>query len=234
MFEYSKAGQGLGGVGGVGGVYPILNVTPDTDIDSLLDWAIRLPDTGIRIVQIRAKGIDAIALPVLLDDITGMLRGSGLAVILNDYVELVGITGADGVHLGMEDFPIPDARKVLGHKSIIGATCRTPEQAIQAAGQGASYVATGSIYSSKTKSGPPVIGIEGLSNVVIGLKKAGRGVPVCAIGGITKEKLPEIHLAGAKMVAVIDAIQGADDPVHAAAELVEEWGKVVAVTSESS
>jgi thiamine-phosphate pyrophosphorylase len=207
------------------GIYPILDVKPDTDIDALLDWAVQLADVGVRIVQVRAKGIDEAALPMLLDDLTNMLRGSGLAVIINDYVELVGITGADGVHLGMEDFPVHDARKTLGSKAIVGATCRTAEQAILAIHQGASYVAAGSVYSSKTKSGPPIIGVDGLSRVVSGIREAGSSVPVCAIGGITLERISEVRVSGSAMAAFIDAVQGADDPVKAAEELVTMWGK---------
>jgi thiamine-phosphate pyrophosphorylase len=206
------------------GIYPILDVKPGTDIDALLDWALQMADVGVRIVQVRAKGIDEAALPMLLDDLTNLLRGSGLAVIINDYVELVGITGADGVHLGMEDFPIREARKVLGSKSIVGATCRTAEQAMMAIDQGASYVAAGSIYSSKTKSGPPIIGVDGLSMIVKGVKEGGSSVPVCAIGGITLDRISEVKGSGASMAAVIDAVQGAEDPVRASEELMRMWG----------
>jgi thiamine-phosphate pyrophosphorylase len=207
------------------GIYPILDVKPGADIEELLNWALQLADVGVRIVQVRAKGIDEAALPMLLDDLTSMLRGSGLAVIINDYVELVGITGADGVHLGMEDYPVRDARKMLGSKAIVGATCRTAEQAMMAIGQGASYVAAGSVFSSKTKSGPPIIGIDGLSKVVSGVKDTSSNVPVCAIGGITLENINEVKASGAFLVAVIDAVQGTDDPVRAAEELVRMWGK---------
>jgi thiamine-phosphate pyrophosphorylase len=213
------------------GIYPVLNVTPETDADALLDWAVQLPDAGIRLVQVRAKQFPDETLPTVLDNITSMLRGAGLAVILNDYVELVGITGADGVHLGVNDFPVPDARKILGPGAIIGATCRNPEQALTAVGQGASYVAAGSIFESKTKGGLPVMGIGGLKEIASrlsdpGVVRTGQTLPVCAIGGITVERLRDVHAAGASMAAMVDAIQGADDPVAAAFDLTREWDRL--------
>ena len=217
------------------GIYPVLNFTPETDADALLDWAVQLPDAGIRLVQVRAKQFPDETLPTVLDDITSMLRGAGLAVILNDYVELVGITGADGVHLGTDDFPISDARKILGPAAIIGATCRNPEQALTAVGQGASYVAAGSVYESKTKGGLPVMGIGGLKEIAACFsdpgalrpgQSPGHSLPVCAIGGITVERLRDVHAAGASMAAMVDAIQGADDPVAAAFDLTREWDRL--------
>ena len=182
----------------------------------------------------RAKMIDENVLPHLLDDIVNHLRGSGLAVVLNDYVECVKITGADGVHLGYEDYPIFEARALLGQKAIIGATVRNYGEALHASGQGASYLGAGSVYESPTKGGLPVIGVEGITEIKDHLNeeampRPGWGrfdhVPICAIGGITKERLSEVYEAGASIAAMIGAIQDQDDPVKAARELVVEWGR---------
>ena len=80
------------------GVYPIIDISPETSLEPMLDWALRLHDAGIRLVQVRAKRFSEIALTGILDDVVGTLKGSGLAVVVNDYIELVGIIGADGVH----------------------------------------------------------------------------------------------------------------------------------------
>ena len=216
----------------VRGIYPILNFSPEMDADAVLEWAVKLPDAGIRIVQVRAKRFFDIALPGFLDDIVNHLRGAGLAVILNDFIELVGPTGADGLHIGLDEFPVFEARAILGHDSIIGVTCRTYSEALLAIGQGATYVASGSVFKSSTKTGIPIIGPEGLKEIVDHVseeapERPGWGmkdnVPVCAIGGITKSNLHEIHAAGASMAAVISAIQDADDPVKSAGELVKVW-----------
>jgi thiamine-phosphate diphosphorylase len=210
------------------GIYPILNVTPATDVDSLLDWACRLVDVGIHLVQVRAKGIAESALPMLLDDITGFLRGSGMTVILNDYVELVGITGADGVHLGLEDFPVSGARRILGSRAVVGATCRISDQALSAITQGASYVAAGSVFESRTKEGPPIIGTTGLKKIVDEVRRMhGMRISVCAIGGIDKTNISEVRNAGADIVAVVGAVQDQDDPLKAAEALVKAWEKSV-------
>ena len=217
------------------GIYPILNVAPDTDLESLLDWALRLPDAGVSLVQVRAKGFADEALPLLLDELIGQLRGSGLAVVLNDLVELVGVTGAEGVHVGIDDFPVFNARAILGPRAIVGATVRNHAEALLAIGQGASYVAAGSVFPSPTKPGAPVIGLEGLRSVVEHVKSEGPhrpgwgpadSAPVCAIGGIALERLADIYKTGASMAAVISAIQDADDPVEAARKMVEEWERL--------
>ncbi len=217
------------------GIYPILNITLKTDTDALLDWALKLPDAGIRMVQLRAKLVGDNVITGVLDELINSLRGAGLLVIINDYVELVGITGADGVHLGLDDFPVFEARHMLGRKAIIGATCRNFSEALMAIGFGATYVAVGSVYASPSKIGIPVLGIEGLELAVDKIKeespaRPGWGrydlTPVVAIGGIKKDRLPEIFAAGASMAAVISAIQDADDPLKAAGKLVKKWRKL--------
>lgn len=216
----------------VRGIYPILNFTPQIDAEKVLEWAIRLPEVGIRLVQVRAKLFSSDALTGFLDEVVNNLRGAGLAVILNDFIELVGPTGADGVHFGLDDFPVFEARALLGHDAIIGVTCRAYSDALLAIGQGATYVAAGCVFPSQSKPGLPLIGVDGLRDIVdrISLEAPPRpgwgrkdNVPVCAIGGITKDNLPEIHKAGSSMAAVISAIQDAADPVGAAGELVKVW-----------
>jgi len=214
------------------GIYPILNIKPETDVQALLDWAVNLPDAGIKIVQVRAKRIEKDALPRLMDELVSHLKGAGLSVVINDYVELVKLTGADGVHVGYEDFPVFEARGILGQKAIVGASSRNFSEALHASGQGASYVAAGSIYESPTKGGIPVVGVGALKEInehinSEAMPRPGWGrfdhIPVCAIGGITKENMKEIYDNGASMAAVIGAVQDAADPVKAARELVVMW-----------
>ncbi len=223
------------------GVYPVLNVEPKTDINALLDWAVKLPEVGVKIVQVRAKHYKDEAVPGVLDELTSHLKGAGLTVILNDYVELVGITGADGVHLGLDDFPVFEARAMLGPKAIVGATVRNHAEGLMGAGQGATYVAAGSVFKSPTKSDAPIIGTEGLREIVEHLdleapKRKGWGrrdnVPVCAIGGINRYNLKHVYEAGASMAAMIGAIQGSDDPIEAAKGLVQEWNRLEGMPAE--
>ena len=219
----------------LGGIYPIIDINPQSDIRAILDWAGHLPDAGINIVQVRAKRFSDDVLAGILDEVIGELSGSGLTIVLNDYVELAGITGSHGVHLGIDDFPVFEARAILGPDAIVGATCRNFADALLAAGQGASYIAAGSIFQSPTKPGAPIIGIDGLTEIVSHLDseappRPGWGqrdnVPVCAIGGINKENLKEVHNAGASMVAVISAITDSDNPLESAKTIVDEWKKL--------
>jgi thiamine-phosphate diphosphorylase len=205
------------------GIYPIINVDPMSNMDEILDWALTLYDQGIRMVQVRAKMFSEEMLPGILDEMVSNLKGSGLAVILNDYVELVGVTGGDGVHVGIEDYPVSQARSALGRDAIIGGTCRNSEQAFEAIRQGATYIAAGSVYESGTKSGVPVIGTDGLKRIVEEVKRTKPEIPICAIGGINSGNIREVHSAGADMVAVIGAVQGDSTPSQAARDLVKMW-----------
>jgi thiamine-phosphate pyrophosphorylase len=132
--------------------------------------------------------------------------------IVNDRVDVAMAVDADGVHLGQEDFPIPFARKLLGMGKIIGGSAATPDEAEKCFSEGADYVGFGPLYptSSKADAGP-VSGIEILRKVV-----QETGLPIIAIGGITRERIPEIIEAGAYGIAVISAVCCEKEPEAAA------------------
>jgi thiamine-phosphate pyrophosphorylase len=122
--------------------------------------------------------------------------------IVNDRVDVAIAVDADGVHLGQEDFPIPLARKLLGKSKIIGGSAATPEEAERCFSEGADYVGFGPVYPTGSKSDAgPVSGPRILRRVV---RKT--SLPIIAIGGITREKVPEVMAAGAYGIAVISAV----------------------------
>jgi len=122
--------------------------------------------------------------------------------IVNDRVDVAMVVDADGVHLGQDDFPIPFARKLLGEGKIIGGSAATLDEAEKCFSEGADYVGFGPVYptTSKVDAGP-VSGIQILKKVV---QKT--SIPIIAIGGITKERIPEVMGAGAYGIAVISAV----------------------------
>ena len=142
-------------------------------------------------------------------------RRAGVALIVNDRIDVALAADAAGVHLGQEDFPIELARRLLGPDRIIGASAATAAEAEEAMWAGADYVGCGAVYAtaSKADAGPP-LGPGALREI------AGRlEIPVIAIGGIGLAQVPEVIAAGAHGVAVIRAVVLASDPQAATAAL---------------
>ena len=136
--------------------------------------------------------------------------------MIDDRVELVRSLGADGVHLGANDMPVEEARKLLGPAFIIGATANTPEQALAGARAGADYLGVGPFRFTRTKDNlAPLLGAEGIGEIVRKLREAGSDIPVCAIGGITPDDVLALEAAGADAIAVSGAILQSPDPVAA-------------------
>ncbi len=128
----------------------------------------------------------------------------GVPLLINDDVELALMLKADGVHIGQTDASVQSARARFGSSGIIGVTCHNKidlaEKAIQ---DGASYVALGRFFPSRTKPNAPPCSID----VLRALRKK-VSVPIIAIGGITTDNAPQVIEAGADMVAVIHGLFG--------------------------
>lgn len=169
---------------------------------------------GARVVQVRMK--DAPAGEVLEASRRVVALAAGRALVLvNDRADLALLSGADGVHLGDEDLPVAEARRLLGPELLVGRTTRTLEEGRAALRDGADHVGYGPIFPSRTKPLPvPPRGLDGLRAVAAGL-----GAPVVAISGIDLSNVGDVARAGAACAAVIDAVFGAGDPVENAARL---------------
>lgn len=165
---------------------------------------------GARVIQYRAKtASDPLAEGRLLLNECHALQ---VPLIINDDVELALAIGADGVHLGRDDCALGEARKRLGTTAIIGVSCYDSlERALEAERQGATYVAFGRFFPSKTKPHAPLARLQTLTKARTRLR-----VPVVAIGGITPENGGTLIAAGANLLAVIDGVFGSNDPEQAA------------------
>jgi len=171
---------------------------------------------GAGVVQYRHKGASTRELFFHAGRLTALAREWGRALIINDRVDIALAVRADGVHLGPDDLPVSAARRLLGPTAIIGASVGTVEEAIEAEAEGASYLGVGCIYgtSSKADAGDPV-GPERIAAI-----RAAVGLPIVAIGGITRERIPEVLAAGADGAAVITAVTRAKNMTTAVRELV--------------
>lgn len=169
---------------------------------------------GARVVQVRVKEAPAGEVLEASRRIVALSAGRAL-VLVNDRADLALLSGADGVHLGEEDLPVAEARRLLGPELLVGRTTRTLEEGRAALRDGADHVGYGPIFPSRTKPLPvPPRGLDGLRAVAAGL-----GAPVVAISGIDLSNVGDVARAGAACAAVIDAVFGAGDPVENAARL---------------
>jgi thiamine-phosphate pyrophosphorylase len=183
---------------------------------------------GARVVQVRLKGAPAGEVLDVARRVVALAAGRAL-VIVNDRVDLALLSGADGVHLGDEDLPVPEARRLLGPDLLLGRTCRSLDEARAAIAAGADHVGFGPVFPSRTKplSLAPR-GIPALEAVCAAL-----GAPVVAISGIALSNVAEVARAGAACAAVVEAIFGAGDPRENAAHLAAAFDGARAVPGDA-
>lgn len=135
--------------------------------------------------------------------------------ILDDHVEWVGLTGADGVHLGKNDMPVDEARKMLGRNRIIGGTANTFEDVERLFRRGADYIGCGPFRFTTTKKNlSPVLGLEGYRSITAQMKAHDIQLPIVAIGGILHQDIPAIMQTSVTGIAVSGAILNAENPVE--------------------
>ncbi len=170
---------------------------------------------GCRWVQLRMKDMtDDEVRPVAIEA-QKMCRDAGATFIVDDRVELVGELGIDGVHLGKNDMPIGEARRVLGEKAVIGGTANTLEDVIAHYEATANYIGCGPFRFTTTKEKlSPLLGLEGYRRIVKGMKERGIDLPIVAIGGIKAEDVAEIMRTGVTGIALSGAILQAADPIE--------------------
>lgn len=174
---------------------------------------------GVTLVQLRekeAKGREFYELASLLKR---ELDSLGIPLIVNDRLDIALMVDASGVHLGQEDLPCMEARRILGAERLVGITVGSVLEAQKAEREGASYVGLGPIYFTATKpDASQALGV----NIVKEVKKA-VSIPVVGIGGIDLENIREVKRHGADGVAVVSALMTAEDIEDKARRLREAW-----------
>lgn len=195
---------------------PVQFITHETSTCTYEESALLALRGGCRWIQLRVKHAGDEEVRPLAERLLKACGEVGAVFVIDDRVELVRSLGADGVHLGANDMPVEEARKLLGPAFIIGATANTPEQALAGARAGADYLGVGPFRFTRTKDNlAPLLGAEGIGEIVRKLREAGSDIPVCAIGGITPDDVPALEAAGADAIAVSGAILQSPDPVVA-------------------
>lgn len=178
---------------------------------------------GVDVVQLRDKPggvpLEARAELAALEVLAEVCERHGALLAVNDRADVALAAGADVLHLGQDDLPVPLARRVIGDEVVIGRSAHSAVQALAAAEEpGVDYFCTGPCWPTPTKPGRSAPGLD----LVRAVAAAGPQRPWFAIGGIDGARLPEVLAAGARRIVVVRAITEADDPQAAARALATQ------------
>ena len=172
---------------------------------------------GVTMVQLREKELPEDAFTAEAMEVKALCHRYGVPLLIDDNVDVALKSGADGVHVGIEDTPVAEIRARAGRDFIIGATAKTVAQARAAQAAGADYLGVGAVFPSPTKKNAVRITVEQLRDICGSVT-----IPAVAIGGISLGNIRELRGGGMRGVAVISALFGADDIAGAARALKQE------------
>jgi thiamine-phosphate pyrophosphorylase len=204
-------------------LYAILDAPNPESMESTLALAGKLVDGGVRLFQLRAKRATSRQLCEMSRSFRQWLESrpdrnsNPVKFIVNDRPDIAALSGASGVHVGQEDLPPEESRKVCAPPLWVGVSTHNLEQLRAADRTSADYIAIGPIFATASKENPdPVVGLE----MIRGARKLTRK-PLVAIGGITVQSAGDVFRAGADSVAVIGDLSRASDPARRAQEYLK-------------
>lgn len=200
---------------------PIQFITHYTDRYSYLDSARMALEGGCRWIQLRMKDHSLDEVEEIGRKVQALCKQYEAIFIIDDHVELAKKLQADGVHLGLKDMPVREARQVLGEGFLIGGTANTFEDIVQHWQGGADYIGCGPFrYTDTKKNLSPVLGLEGYASILRQMREADIPLPVVAIGGITRTDIPAILQTGVRGIALSGTVLRAEDPVQEMREIL--------------
>lgn len=177
---------------------------------------------GVTMLQLREKDLNPEDFLKEAKEVKKLCEKFGVPLIINDNLDVALKSGADGVHVGSEDLPVSEIRKIVPENFIIGATAKTVEQAKKAEESGADYIGVGAVFPSPTKKNAIRITVEQLNEICTSVL-----VPAVAIGGIGIHNLDELKNGKMKGVALVSAIFSAEDIVKTTALLKEKVRNII-------
>lgn len=165
-------------------------------------------DAGIKVIQYREKqNKSAREKYQECLKIRQLTKEAGVTFIVNDSVDLALLSQADGIHIGQDDLPIKEVRKLVGPEMIIGLSTHSPQQAKEAIADGADYLGVGPLFTTQTKKDVcETVGLQYLDYVV-----KNHDIPFVAIGGIKLSNIAQVKKRGAKCICLITEIVGSPD-----------------------
>jgi thiamine-phosphate pyrophosphorylase len=184
----------------------------DARPDAFLEQALR---GGVDLVQLRLKDATDGEIVGAARRYRAVCAAHGVPLILNDRPDLVAEAGADGVHVGQDDMPVAQARRLVGPDRVVGLSTHSPAQIDAAAAEPeVDYIGVGPVHSTPTKPGRPAVGLD-----LVRYAAVNAVTPFFAIGGIDAGNAADVRAAGATRIAVVRAITDAADPEAAARAL---------------
>ncbi|MCL6634622.1 MAG: thiamine phosphate synthase [Peptococcaceae bacterium] len=174
---------------------------------SNIEVVAQMIEAGIKVIQYREKEKKAREKYLECLKIREMTRAAGVTFIVNDHPDLALLVDADGVHLGQDDLPPEKVRELVGEEMLIGLSTHSPAQAGAAVRSGVDYIGVGPIFATRTKKDVcDPVGLEYLEYVVRHIN-----LPFVAIGGIKEHNIAEVSRRGARCIAMVTEIVGAED-----------------------
>lgn len=196
-------------------------ISQETENTSHLDAINKTLIAGAKWIQLRVKNKPEDVILELAIKANALCRAYGVRLIVNDHPLIALKAGAYGLHLGLTDMPIAEARSIVGEQMIIGGTANTFEHVKQRVAEGADYIGLGPYRFTNTKQNlSPIIGLEGYEAIMEQVSIAGITTPIIAIGGIELNDISLIMTTGVHGVALSGALTNANDP---AAELAQMY-----------
>jgi len=172
-------------------------------LDHQLNGIKTVLDGGCKWIQLRFKNATLTDVHNLGLRVKKLCEAYDATFILNDHVRIAINLDADGVHLGLTDAPVKEARELLGYHKIIGGTANTWEDVCNRIEEKVDYIGLGPLRFTKTKEKlSPILGLEGFQNILSQKISVGNTTPIYAIGGVTAEDIPALLMCGVYGVAV--------------------------------
>ncbi|MBU5458839.1 thiamine phosphate synthase [Anaerostipes sp. MSJ-23] len=188
---------------------------------SLMEQVKEALEGGITFLQLREKKLSKEAFLQEAKEMKQLAEKYKVPFVINDNIEIAQKSGADGVHVGQDDMPVEEVRKILGEDKIIGVSAHNVEEALKAQKGGADYLGVGAVCQTATKSDASVVSMEEMKKICESVS-----IPVVAIGGIHKDNLSMLENTGVDGIAVVSAIFAAKDIKEAARELFAKVSKI--------
>lgn len=198
---------------------PLQFITNGNSIEQILWGAQMALESGCKWIQLRMKDFRSLEVEAAAIVLKPLCRQYNAVLIIDDDVAMAKKMGLDGVHLGLNDMPISQAREILGDGFIIGGTANTAEQAQHQIDAGADYLGIGPFRFTETKKNlSPILGLEGYKSVMAQL---GNKTPVVAIGGIEIADIKDIMATGVDGIAISGTILKAKNPIETTEKILE-------------
>ena len=202
-------------------------ITHYTERYSYLDSARMALEGGCRWIQLRMKDAGKEEILPIATEIRKLCNDCGAIFIIDDHVELVREIRADGVHLGKNDMPVAEARRILGDEYIIVGTANTYEDVKKHWRDVVNYICCGPVRYTTTKQKlSPILGLEGYKEIIRQMRAENINLPIVAIGGITFADIPSVMQTGVTGIALSGTVLRADNPV-------EEMRRILAAINQT-